>query len=265
MDELVIDDKKYLSSKRAAKITGYAKDYVGQLCREGRVAARLVGRSWYVLESAIRDHRFGTPKETPGAKKEDAPRAFPPETWETPRYEASTGDILPALSRREEPKADIVFEKRGRPEEVPDSSPENLQEAWREWFSRIGGARGEQAPIRAEESEKSPEEAKAPLEESAEEVAVPIRAIHAVYEPPPREFLPPSQGFDLPGAVEYRSQRPRREGSTSKRFVRALQVIGVLLALFSAFTAVVGSGYFDSYIISLGKSQSFAGVFFYNK
>lgn len=37
MDELIIGEKTYLSSKRAAKITGYAKDYVGQLCREGRV------------------------------------------------------------------------------------------------------------------------------------------------------------------------------------------------------------------------------------
>jgi hypothetical protein len=51
MDELTLDDKAYLSSKRAAQVTGYAKDYVGQLCREGRVEARLVGRNWYVLES----------------------------------------------------------------------------------------------------------------------------------------------------------------------------------------------------------------------
>ncbi len=59
MDELTFGGKKYISSKQAAKITGYAKDYVGQLCREGRVKARLVGRSWYVLEESIREHRFG--------------------------------------------------------------------------------------------------------------------------------------------------------------------------------------------------------------
>ena len=59
MDELTFDDQIYLSSKRAAQITGYAKDYVGQLCREGRVVARLIGRNWYVLESSIREHRFG--------------------------------------------------------------------------------------------------------------------------------------------------------------------------------------------------------------
>jgi len=63
MEELTIGDKIYISSKRASEITGYAKDYIGQLCREGRVSATLVGRSWYVLESAIRDHRFGTEEQ----------------------------------------------------------------------------------------------------------------------------------------------------------------------------------------------------------
>ena len=56
MDELIIDGKKYLSSKRAAHISGYAKDYVGQLCRGKKLDARLVGRSWYVEESSLLAH-----------------------------------------------------------------------------------------------------------------------------------------------------------------------------------------------------------------
>ncbi len=67
MEEIVFDGKKYISSKLAAKLTGYAKDYVGQLCREGRVTARLVGRSWYVLEDSIKEHRFGV--ENSSSKK----------------------------------------------------------------------------------------------------------------------------------------------------------------------------------------------------
>ncbi len=59
MEELTLDGELYVSTKRAAKLTGYAKDYVGQLCREGRIAARLVGRNWYVLESSLKTHRFG--------------------------------------------------------------------------------------------------------------------------------------------------------------------------------------------------------------
>jgi len=37
-------------------MTGYAKDYIGQLAREGKVPATRVGRAWYVDESAIRSH-----------------------------------------------------------------------------------------------------------------------------------------------------------------------------------------------------------------
>ena len=59
MNELIIQGKKYISSKHAAELTGYAKDYIGQLCREGYVEATMVGRSWYVLETSIMAHRFG--------------------------------------------------------------------------------------------------------------------------------------------------------------------------------------------------------------
>ncbi len=48
MDELIIGGKQYISSRRAAEITGYAKDYIGQLCRGKRIEGKLVGRNWYV-------------------------------------------------------------------------------------------------------------------------------------------------------------------------------------------------------------------------
>jgi len=56
MDELVIEGKKYISSKRASEITGYAKDYVGQLARLGKVPATRIGRAWYVDEVALLLH-----------------------------------------------------------------------------------------------------------------------------------------------------------------------------------------------------------------
>src|ERR1700756_2748472 len=93
MEELLIGDKKYISSKQAAKVTGYAKDYIGQLCREGRVPARLVGRSWYVLESALRDHRFGEVRE-------EEKSTVAQTTWESPRYEAVIEEeILPNVTK----------------------------------------------------------------------------------------------------------------------------------------------------------------------
>ena len=59
MEELEIQGKNYISSKRASDLTGYAKDYVGQLAREGKVPATRVGRSWYVDELAIVSHSRG--------------------------------------------------------------------------------------------------------------------------------------------------------------------------------------------------------------
>lgn len=128
MDELIIGEKTYLSSKRAAKITGYAKDYVGQLCREGRVEARLVGRNWYVLESSIREHRFGVAGEPEAVVSEmqetEAPQQeIPAITWGAPRYEVEEPATVPALL----PKDPEVLEARKVVSE--------MQDAWKEWFA----------------------------------------------------------------------------------------------------------------------------------
>ena len=135
MDELVIGDKKYISSKRAAEMTGYAKDYVGQLCREGRVEARLVGRNWYVLASAMEDHRFGEPKEEKGTiREEEAPSLS--KTWDTPRYEAERSPALPYINRLAESSFEPQ-ERDGRAEApVEAHSIETMQDAWKEWFNR---------------------------------------------------------------------------------------------------------------------------------
>ncbi len=128
MDELIIGEKTYLSSKRAAKITGYAKDYVGQLCREGRVEARLVGRNWYVLESSIREHRFGVAGEPEAVVSEvqevEVPaQEIPAITWSAPRYEVEEPATVPALL----PKDPEVLEARKVVSE--------MQDAWKEWFA----------------------------------------------------------------------------------------------------------------------------------
>jgi len=57
MDELTIEGELYISSKRAARISGYTKDYIGQLCRAGSLPSKMVGRSWYVKEHALKEHR----------------------------------------------------------------------------------------------------------------------------------------------------------------------------------------------------------------
>ena len=135
MDELTISDKIYISSKRAAEITGYAKDYIGQLCREGRVEATLVGRSWYVLESSLRAHRFGSSEEESGAEKaKNGTGSEPFTTWNAPSYVSETSPDMAPLERR----SVNVLESEGKTPanaEIQPASIEDMQSAWKEWFA----------------------------------------------------------------------------------------------------------------------------------
>ena len=54
-----MSDEKYISSKQAAKITGYSSDYVGQLCRLGKVRSKRIGRDWMISEKSILNYKNG--------------------------------------------------------------------------------------------------------------------------------------------------------------------------------------------------------------
>src|SRR3989338_4881695 len=56
-DSLILEGKIYISARRAAKIINYAQDYIGQLCRQGKLDSRMVGRSWFVTEESLLAHR----------------------------------------------------------------------------------------------------------------------------------------------------------------------------------------------------------------
>lgn len=165
MDELTIGDKIYISSKQAAKITGYAKDYVGQLCREGRVEARLVGRNWYVLETSIREHRFGgetRPVDIPPEPLEESQES-PVAAWEAPKYAPVEEEaLMPPL------------EPQNRPQAAPQTAEAValMQDAWKEWFETRERAAPAPQPIAEEVAEAAPEEEEEVVEESVEEVRV---------------------------------------------------------------------------------------------
>ena len=58
VDSLVsFDGKDYISASRAAEITGYHADYVGQLARSGTIISRQVGNRWYIDREAILSHK----------------------------------------------------------------------------------------------------------------------------------------------------------------------------------------------------------------
>lgn len=57
-DSLVsFDGRGHISTSRAAKITGYSPDYVGQMARAGIISSRQVGNRWYVERAGILSHK----------------------------------------------------------------------------------------------------------------------------------------------------------------------------------------------------------------
>ncbi len=191
MDELTIGDKVYISSKRAAKITGYAKDYVGQLCREGRVEARLVGRNWYVLEASILEHRFGVgeeaqegPVETLSHKSEVVSTT---DSWSQPVYEAQVQEpVVPVLLKN----PDTESAKRVVSE---------MQSAWQEWFAAQPAA---SAPVQDEEVVVMQEEVDQEPETQEE-------TVHISRVPEPQEYYEstPYTSNQAPEAL-YRNEAP---------------------------------------------------------
>ena len=192
MDEITLDDQTYVSSKRAAQITGYAKDYVGQLCREGRVEARLVGRNWYVLEASIRAHRFGS--EIVANKAETSSisaNTAPTQAWKPTNYSSEPSpNLLPTLAPHEIELEKPVLDQKPQPAafEKPVATPvssqvvKEMQSAWHDWFAKTNELEVsreillEDPSFQETEANDSPEEKttlhKAPIESSQETVNV---------------------------------------------------------------------------------------------
>lgn len=125
MDELDVGGKKYISSKRASEITAYAKDYIGQLARAGKVPGTRFGRAWYVEEAAILRHA-GKALDVPtiehdaavsatGSEAVKLQPALPqkpllsphmiapiamPKTWSSIRYIEDTEELFPKIVER---------------------------------------------------------------------------------------------------------------------------------------------------------------------
>ncbi len=57
MEYLTLGEKTFVKANKIAKDLGYTADYIGQLYRSGKVEAQLVGRTWYVEEASIKDHK----------------------------------------------------------------------------------------------------------------------------------------------------------------------------------------------------------------
>jgi len=238
MDEILIDEKKYISSKRAAKITGYAKDYVGQLCREGRVQAKLVGRSWYVLESAIQDYRFAdTVKIDPSASDYEVV---------TP-----TSPMLPPLWKAQ--RHEVVAEKNELPIEKTISG-DVLEEgsSWSAWLD-IVAAEPTDTAVDISISDNA-----GPAQEVQEEQYKTDETLDRSEEP--------VKTFSKEKQISSRPPRNRNKSSwITVVFIRLIKYTAWIVALLSVGVVAMNSGYIDSYIYSFNQAGGITGISVYAK
>jgi len=57
VQKISFGNKEYVKASEIAKRFRYTQDYVGQLCRNKKVDARLVGRTWYVEADSVAEYR----------------------------------------------------------------------------------------------------------------------------------------------------------------------------------------------------------------
>lgn len=245
MEELVIEGKTYLSSKRAAKVSGYAKDYIGQLCREGRVEAKLVGRSWYVYEPSLKEHqenderkKKGTELPSPVESRQDEISNTLDTTWDPPSYEPEVPTPLPSIEKVIVEEADNSVNK-----EEDSGAIGEMQAAWQEWFSSHP-KREERAsavvPVRFEREVREIEAPEAVRTAPIQSRPVPVH--HIVSDiAPVREIkrdIEPSRPY-APQTRVISRKRKKAEPLIGKAMLIALMV-------FSASIVIVETGLIDS-------------------
>jgi len=74
MDTVTVNGKTYIKASRAADTAGYTADYVGQLCRGGKIDAVLLGKTWYVLDGVLLAHKQTKTRANTEATRRDVKR-----------------------------------------------------------------------------------------------------------------------------------------------------------------------------------------------
>jgi hypothetical protein len=206
----------------------------------------LVGRSWYVREAAIKDHRFGLENASPEQVKPKEIDTTHTE-WESPTYEADIPTTLPlvrekqletTITKADEPHHDRILQ---------------MQEAWQAWFSQNRTV--EQAPEPVVEEWQT-------QQNDFEEVDVPL-VINRFDEPQVVE--------EAPSIIEERIERHLEpQNPLYAHFVHlylGLRVAMVVIVLSAVAIATLGTGLVEMNVKGSTASviQFITGTIIYSK
>jgi|GEM_PF-3091458 len=109
MEEISVKGEKYIKATILADKFGYTSDYVGQLCRSNQIKATLVGRSWYVNEQSLNEHkrkryRSNVVKSLKSVQELSQNTDLTPKSRFNRRlasYSSEETDLLPSLKKKE--------------------------------------------------------------------------------------------------------------------------------------------------------------------
>jgi hypothetical protein len=130
MDVLVLDGKSYVKAGKAARELGYATDYVGQLCRSGKIKSHLIGRTWYVDQEELSTHKIEKKRSSRQKAREQVRKVLNERREETTntykniaiRYDSDGGPLLPEtrkLAVSAEPvRKEFAYEDRMKGDEL---------------------------------------------------------------------------------------------------------------------------------------------------
>lgn len=129
---VTFDGKEYISAARAAKLTAYNQDYIGQLARSGKILSRQVGNRWYIerkgllehksqkdgLLAAVRSEAVGLHIPSKGTALHDREAS---ETNYGPvmTYTVETNDLLPSLQKRAMETREDTFVRPVTAKQIP--------------------------------------------------------------------------------------------------------------------------------------------------
>ena len=68
-DEINVGGKRYILSRRAAEMSGYSQDYIGQLSRGGLIDAQRIGGLWYVEMESLLNYKKDSENQKPEPPK----------------------------------------------------------------------------------------------------------------------------------------------------------------------------------------------------
>jgi hypothetical protein len=241
----------------------------------------MVGRSWYVYEPSIREHRFGKAEDAVEAAENEEITAQEPveapkttfSTWNTPSYEPEVPVEIPHMKEVSRPVNVLRDDKR---QDIAQLS--EMQQAWEEWFTIKRSREGSQEPvaiqsiveeedqdgdIELQKEEESAYEAVDSYEEttSEEEAVETVRFRKIGVEPPVRamEILPIPRAEEIHVAPGISRTVPQRSSKDHKRRQKSNTVLNATLTaltLIAIAIGVIGSGIAAPYLKSVQKNDA---------